>query len=273
MNASGDPKTAVVAMCERDDGRLLCVWNPRYGGWSFPGGLREPADATDLEALMRELYEECGVHLADTSGAFAPVLLYEGPHGISNPDPTRASIVKVYRCTLEFQADPREMESGCPVTWLTRQEFFKWSPFAAFYKRIIGQVPDPEMRNDAPIAKREMELAALRPRVEAHLMDAYEEMVGTRISAFVEALRAELTCEPGYEGLRQTDRDRAIVITRDHNAHARLLDWACRETPEVDAESVFTLWATNEQSDAWFIRHCSWEQRVGPEELLRILEP
>lgn len=34
------------------------------------------------------------------------------------------------------------MEAGCPVTWLTREEFLKWTPFAEFYTDVFAQHPD-----------------------------------------------------------------------------------------------------------------------------------
>lgn len=121
-------KRAAVALINRDDGRFLCVWNKRYGGWSFPGGLVEDNE-TVTQALVRELREETGLELL----IYAP--LFAGTHNTDVPE-GRASHVYVYKC--EVHGDPREMELGCPVTWFTRHEFLKWSPFAKFYERVFA---------------------------------------------------------------------------------------------------------------------------------------
>jgi hypothetical protein len=34
-------------------------------------------------------------------------------------------------------AGAREVEQGHPITWFTREEFLRWSPFAEFYVRMF----------------------------------------------------------------------------------------------------------------------------------------
>jgi ADP-ribose pyrophosphatase YjhB (NUDIX family) len=124
-------KIAAVSYIERRDGRLLCVWNQRYGGWSLPGGMVEEGETVE-HALSRELKEETGCDL------LSAVLLYQGAHD-NNTDPTRASHVHLFR--VKKLGDPQEMELGCPVTWLTREQFLKWSPFARFYGLVFAAIP------------------------------------------------------------------------------------------------------------------------------------
>ncbi len=131
---SGSVKCAAVSYIEREDGRLLCVWNQRYGGWSLPGGMVEPGETIE-KAMVRELKEETGCEV------FSASRLYEGPHGIKNEDNSRASMVYIYRVRVRKTGEPREMEVGCPVTWLTRAQFLKWSPFAPFYEKVFAAVP------------------------------------------------------------------------------------------------------------------------------------
>jgi ADP-ribose pyrophosphatase YjhB (NUDIX family) len=125
-------KFAAISYIERKDGKLLCVWNPRYGGWALPGGLVEEHETVEV-ALGRELREETGLELVTSE------LIYEGPHGIANPDPTRAQNVQIFRVLA--LGTPREVEDGCPVTWLSREDFLKWSPFAPLYQKVFSAVP------------------------------------------------------------------------------------------------------------------------------------
>lgn len=53
-------KYAAVSLVERDDRRILCVWNRRYGGWAMPGGMVEPGETAE-DTQRRELREEAGV--------------------------------------------------------------------------------------------------------------------------------------------------------------------------------------------------------------------
>lgn len=128
-------RAAVVVIRRPSDGRYLCVWNRRYAGWSFPGGRVEKTDLNPVAAACRELTEETGCYLA----AGLPLAqIYEGPHGVA-VDTTRGSTVHVFLALYEMLLGaPREMEVGCPVTWLSRDEFLKWSPFASFYENLLG---------------------------------------------------------------------------------------------------------------------------------------
>src|SRR5271170_1279051 len=97
-------KIAAVSYVEREGGKILCVWNKRYGGWALPGGLVEEGESVEV-ALARELLEETGMHLLSSTP------IYKGPHGIANPDPTRASEVHVFRVVAS--GTPHETEEGC----------------------------------------------------------------------------------------------------------------------------------------------------------------
>jgi 8-oxo-dGTP pyrophosphatase MutT (NUDIX family) len=126
-------KRAAVALIERADGRILCVWNRRYGGWSLPGGMVEDTETLE-EALLRELREETGLGAAKYTPVFDSA--YENPESVKL---NRARHVHVYRVLAA--GEPREMETGCPVTWFTREEFLKWSPFAELYATVFEVVP------------------------------------------------------------------------------------------------------------------------------------
>ena len=124
QNDEEEVRYACVSWIERQDGRLLCVWNGRYAGWAMPGGLQEPGETSEV-AQARELGEETGM------GTASRALIFEGAHGVQAAEARgRASIVRLYRVLAT--GTPREMEIGRPITWLTREEFLKWSPFGGF---------------------------------------------------------------------------------------------------------------------------------------------
>lgn len=130
-------RAAVLVIRRPSDGRYLVVWNRRYGGWSFPGGRVEDSDYSELAAACRELREETGCYL--TADGPKPELIYCGPHGVA-VDSTRGSVVHVFGASYgSLVGIPGEMEVGCPVTWLTREEFMKWSPFANFYETVFAE--------------------------------------------------------------------------------------------------------------------------------------
>lgn len=127
-------KYAAVSLVERDDRRILCVWNRRYGGWAMPGGMVEPGETAE-DTQRRELREEAGVETVMAERVF------EGEHGIrAAEDHDRARRIVLFRVTI--QGEPREMESGCPVAWKTREEFLSESPFAPIYKRVFADMGD-----------------------------------------------------------------------------------------------------------------------------------
>jgi ADP-ribose pyrophosphatase YjhB (NUDIX family) len=133
MNApeSPSPVYASVAYVTRYDGKILVVWNKRYGRWSMPGGKVENNERID-DAVRRELVEETG------SKAVAVELIYEGEHGES-VESTRGSHVFVFACTI--QGEPSEQEPGCPVTWFTHEEFVRWGLAPSFYRRMFEKFP------------------------------------------------------------------------------------------------------------------------------------
>ena len=132
--AAQSPRRAAVAFWQRLDGRMLVVWNRRYRGWTFAGGMVEP-DESPLAAVVRELEEEAGV--------FALCLepLYDAPVE-KVLDVQRGQHVHVYRI-LAARGVPREMELGCPVSWFTQEEFLASCPFHGFYRRMFEVVAVP----------------------------------------------------------------------------------------------------------------------------------
>lgn len=121
---------AAVAYIEDPEGKLLCVWNLRYRGWSLPGGKVEEGETPEA-ACHRELEEETGMLVSTLEQ------IYEGEHWIKVSG-SRGSYVHIFR--VEAFGEPMQIEEGCPVTWLTRAEFLASSPFASFYEKVFAAV-------------------------------------------------------------------------------------------------------------------------------------
>ena len=120
---------AAVSYVELPNGRILCVWNSRYGGWTLPGGKVEEGE-TIQAAQERELYEETCLR---TLRAFP---LYTAETCVKSATDDRGRLVHVFRVEPEtykaFQGEP-----GRPIAWFTREEFLRWSPFAEFYVEMF----------------------------------------------------------------------------------------------------------------------------------------
>jgi 8-oxo-dGTP pyrophosphatase MutT (NUDIX family) len=219
---------AAVAYIEQEDGRLLCVWNLRYRGWSLPGGKVEQGETVEA-ALARELEEETGLLLRSAEP------IYDGPHGMK-VDSTRGSHVHVFR--VEADGEPQMIEEGCPVTWLTRDEFLATSPFAAFYESVFAAVPT-WLESDRDAWQRRALLAESRV---APLLDQQSSILASVVT-LANVVGVETVIGESIAGLVErvctsavTDvlriRDRIAILDRDggqtDSGHRRLsedLDW------------------------------------------------
>jgi len=125
---------AAVSYVERGDGRILAVWNHRYHGWAMPGGKVEDGETIEV-AQARELLEETGLGTAGAS------LVYDAPTAMKDSHITsdRGRHVFVFRVVV--CGVPREIEEGCPVRWVTREEFLAESPFRELYREMFEKVP------------------------------------------------------------------------------------------------------------------------------------
>jgi 8-oxo-dGTP diphosphatase len=125
---------AAVSYVEDRDGRLLAVWNRRYHGWAMPGGKVEDGETIE-QTQARELYEETGL---ETLGAS---LIYNAPTAVKDSHIPSDRGRHVYVFAVVVSGIPKEMEEGCPVKWVTREEFLEESPFREFYREMFARVP------------------------------------------------------------------------------------------------------------------------------------
>lgn len=132
----GPEKWAAVSIIRNQD-KYLCVWNTRYKGWSFPGGLREKGEAI-YQAQERELMEEAGLTCLKRE------LVFAGPTGLDH-EPSRAGNAAIY-AVLAWKGEERSESEDRPIKWLTRDEFLRSSPFASFYRDQVFPKYDAAMR-------------------------------------------------------------------------------------------------------------------------------
>jgi ADP-ribose pyrophosphatase YjhB (NUDIX family) len=119
---------AAVSLVENDSGLLLCVWSPRYGGWTLPGGKVENGETVEA-AQERELREETGL-ATEARGQ-----IYEAPTCVQADRGRRVTVFWV-----AARGCPMEMEPGKPVAWLSRQLLLEVSPYAIFYRAMFEEI-------------------------------------------------------------------------------------------------------------------------------------
>lgn len=126
--------SAAVALVERWDGKVLCVWSKRLSRWTLPTGSGQDADA-----VKRVVRDQVGAE------ALVGQLAYEGVIG-SKGAGQRAL---VFSCSV--QGEPRETEPGCPITWFTRGEFLLHGVIPDFYEKVFAAVRPPTTLDAADV--------------------------------------------------------------------------------------------------------------------------
>lgn len=80
--AEGRYTPVACAIVTRDEGEILIVGNEYVRGgplsWNLPGGTVEPGESLS-QAVVRELYEECGLEALQVGGLAWVVQIHRGP--------------------------------------------------------------------------------------------------------------------------------------------------------------------------------------------------
>ena len=129
---------AVVALVEREDGKVLVVWSKRYERWTLPGG--NVVDGWSLEEAA-SLKVRGATNLVVTSSE----PLYDGtPVGKVGSGP------HVYVRSCRVVGEEREGDPGCPVTWFTRAEYLLWGVLPDFYAKVFAASSRTEVARAEP---------------------------------------------------------------------------------------------------------------------------
>jgi 8-oxo-dGTP pyrophosphatase MutT (NUDIX family) len=116
-------RRAVRAVVRRD-GELLMILSTRRGDYKFPGGGLD-AGETDVDALARELAEECGARLTDIGAVVGDTLEYRASRMAG--EPVLRMLSRYYACHVADDFGPQrlddyEQQLGFLPIWVTPYE-------------------------------------------------------------------------------------------------------------------------------------------------------
>ena len=122
-------KHSSIVWVQHND-RILVVWNRNYGGFCMPGGKVEPNESF-IAAAKRELREETDLIASDDNLEE----VYAAPSGTASE--RTVHVFHVFDPKL-LEGTAKEMEIGCPITWLTPAEIIDRSAFKSFYEKMFS---------------------------------------------------------------------------------------------------------------------------------------
>ena len=121
LNLAGRTITRNSVKAIIPDGRkLLLVYSAKFGAYKYPGGGIKTGEM-DVQALARELQEECGAQVLEVGEAFGMVIEYALPE---EPEyDLFKHISSYYHCTIIPELRPQhldlyEIELGLTPVWV-----------------------------------------------------------------------------------------------------------------------------------------------------------
>jgi len=108
-------------------GLVLGVLNPHYAAWAFPGGKVEGDESLEVAAL-RELREETGITRVRR--------IVHQMSGVGSADPS----YMVHVFTVDTVEEPRTIEPGNTVAWVTPVMLCESKAFGPFYETFFRGV-------------------------------------------------------------------------------------------------------------------------------------
>lgn len=95
-----------------------------HSNWGLPGGKVEPSDLNDLDAITREVYEECGIEISN----LLPIFTYLVP----------GKIITTYTA-LSFRGVPHTMPNEGKCKWINPNLTLKGS-FSIYNSKLFKYI-------------------------------------------------------------------------------------------------------------------------------------
>lgn len=127
---------AVGGLVTRSDGLVLLVKSP-HRGWEFPGGVVEQGESLP-QALIREVYEESGIHCEAVNivGSYSNTSKRPGYNGIEEI----STIVNVDFICRYIAGSLRTSEESIEVGWFSADDAVKLITFPKYRKRFENMI-------------------------------------------------------------------------------------------------------------------------------------
>lgn len=129
-------RLSVTVCVIREDGKLLCVTNRRFGGFSFPGGKVEEGESFE-EAAARELLEETGCEPISLTKIAA------SDYGNLSRDPNEIPWICMGFTAVIGDQTPSTVEEGTEPFWATPDEVVAGGLYSGWYEWFFDIVGIP----------------------------------------------------------------------------------------------------------------------------------
>jgi 8-oxo-dGTP pyrophosphatase MutT (NUDIX family) len=126
--------TAAGCVLSPDGGSVLLVHHNRLERWLQPGGHIDPGDASVVGAARREVVEETGVMLADTTPELLDIDIHPIPSGKGEPRHRHFDLRFLF-CATSAELEPAKDEVG-EARWVPFAEVTELSTEASLRRMV-----------------------------------------------------------------------------------------------------------------------------------------